>query len=119
VAAGEAVKYQGLLHVYGPQFWHDNVYIVGNEDALGALRDALTAVIDSGRGACLSFASDGEGFAAVVLKADQEQIDKLAMPYSDEVAREAGRGEWPDSLITADEYTALIKGAAALEEEGP
>lgn len=103
-----APKYAGKLHVYGPVAWHDDVFIVGTDAALIALRDGITAAIEAGHGACLSFAADGEGFATLVVKTDETRLEELCLPYSDRVA--AGRGgKHPAEGLSREEYARLTR----------
>lgn len=77
-----------VLHVYGQEQWHDDAYIVGDAASLQALRDAIDRALASGRDKCTSFVNDGEGFDVVVIKADPAVLDRLMVPYNDEIAEE-------------------------------
>jgi hypothetical protein len=77
-----------LLHVFGPQCWHDSSWIVGNREALTALRDAIDRVLsspDTGVGVEV-FAADGEGSQCFVYH--HELSDRSAVPYTGDDARE-------------------------------
>lgn len=76
------------LHVFGQAQWHDDAYIVGDETSLRALRDAIDRALASGRDKATSFVNDGEGFDVVVIKADEAVLDRLMLPYNDEIAAE-------------------------------
>lgn len=92
-----------LLHVYGQHHWHDEVIILGNKKALGALARALEKAIKSGRGETGDlYTADGEGYIVVVLRRDEtwpEGWEHLALPYTDDCARERrGDAVWPWEL---------------------
>lgn len=77
------------MHVYGQPHEHEEVFIVGNREALEELRDRLTQVLECPAPAeskVLAFAGDGEGFEIrVALIGDRELKDWL-LPYFDETA---------------------------------
>ncbi len=79
-----------LLHIYGQEAWHDNVYIVGNALALTRLRNAINAVLGGPSTAKTeAFASDGEGFGIyVICNDDAEKWGKLRVPYTQEYSRD-------------------------------
>ncbi len=79
-----------LLHIYGQQAWHDNVYIVGNQVALMRLRNTINAVLGGPSLAKTeAFASDGEGFGIhVICNEDAETWNKLRVPYMAEYSRD-------------------------------
>lgn len=57
-----------FLHIV-PQFmWHSPAYIAGNVKGLTALRDALTAAIESGKAEASVFANDGEGYGVEITR---------------------------------------------------
>ena len=94
------MDYHGTLHIYSPALWHDDAWIAGTPDALEALRDAINVALASGDGACKSFAADGEGFAAIVLRVDEAVAVTLRVPYTDDVAKDAGEyGRHPSEII--------------------
>ncbi len=82
-----------LLHIYGQEAFHDEVYIVGNKEALTDLRNAIDMVLAE----CLSCrtgvsVNDGEGYDVIVVKDDNdwknESWIKRAVPYTADYARE-------------------------------
>jgi hypothetical protein len=91
-----------VLHVYGQAAWHDDVVIAGTADALQALLCQLAMVLndiahnyepDPTR-AHTFFVSDGEGFRIRIVQVEDD--GKLAVPYSDKIAREERPGAvWP------------------------
>ncbi|MGE5593063.1 MAG: hypothetical protein ACM3X3_05220 [Betaproteobacteria bacterium] len=95
-----AVSY---LHVYGQEQWHDDVQIIGNKRALQALRDAVNAVLQEHKEEASMdtvFTGDGEGYRVTVIRLDDERTwPTLAVPYTDEFARETREGAvWPDRI---------------------
>lgn len=80
------------LHIYSPQQWHDDAYIVGNTEGLIALRDAINRALGEERkGGLAAFVNDGEGFYGAVVRVDDksEKFDLLAVPYvGEEYAKE-------------------------------
>lgn len=92
-----------LLHIYGQSVWHDPAFIVGNVSALKALRDAIDQAIKNLKeGKKVSNAdfctNDGEWYNIYVI-VDEENLERRALPYTDEVARENdpdARWPWQD-----------------------
>ncbi|HEX7324293.1 MAG TPA: hypothetical protein VF292_02925 [Rhodanobacteraceae bacterium] len=82
----ETFPHAPWAHIYAQGAWHDAAYIVGNQAALTALRDALDAALRTGVGAVELYANDGEGYAAVCLL--RPSIKGAAAPYTECVARE-------------------------------
>lgn len=74
------------LHIYAQEYWHDEAYIVGTQAALGALRNAIDAALETGRGKAELFVSDGEGYTVHVMAESDETMGKLCAPYTDEFA---------------------------------
>lgn len=75
------------LHIYAQEIWHDDAYIAGTTEALKLLRDAIDAAIATGTGRAECFVCDGEGYRIEVVATTDEQIDKMAVPYTDECAK--------------------------------
>lgn len=74
------------LHVYSPSYFHDHAFIVGNKEALEALRDAIEAALETGSavGETTASTADGEGFDLKVYREeDEEYWDKASLPYTD------------------------------------
>lgn len=68
-----------LLHVYGQSAWHDDVFIVGNRQALKALREAIGKALEQGQGETNDvFVADGEGYGvAEKLYGDPDERGKV------------------------------------------
>ncbi len=72
-----------LLHVYGQFAWHDDVFLIGDRDALMKLRDAVDQALEKGAGSFTGFVTDGEGFECHVHLADEKELLELKLPYCD------------------------------------
>lgn len=90
-----------LLHVYGQDAWHDEVYIIGNRAGLESLLNTIIRAIETGVDSTPScdesdpvFVSDGEGFTTVVFCDESDWQGEfwrnLAMPYNNDYAQ----GSW-------------------------
>ncbi len=82
----------GLLHLYGQGYYHDEVYIVGSRASLISLKKAIEDALETGRGSAEFFTADGEGYDLNILaREDQWESEfwtNLAFPYSEEFARD-------------------------------
>jgi len=78
------------LHIYAQEWEHQKAYIVGSEDALNSLRDAIhTALREHTSESRVIFAADGEGYRVhFIALEDGQQWNRLALPYTDETARD-------------------------------
>lgn len=68
-----------LLHVYGQQVEHDDVVIVGNNEGLVALRNAIDDVLknqDEDITNASHFANDGEGYDTIIVRNDKPASDR-------------------------------------------
>lgn len=85
------------VHLHAQATWHDSAYISANRSGLLALRQAIDEALGAAQtGAADVFTNDGEGFDLRVRCVTGEQIYKLALPYTDEVAREGDPNAiWP------------------------
>ena len=92
---------KGLLHIYGQRWWHNDAYLVGTRDALTDLRDAITAILESGEPKLVEvFANDGEGYEVSVFVVDEEQMARMAVPYTNDAACEQSEtATWPGALL--------------------
>ena len=86
-----------ILHVYGQGQWHEEVFIVGDKVALQLLVNAINKAISDGAGECQTSVNDGEGFDVYIHRVnDQQTLDKLAVPYTKDVAEEKDSAAiWP------------------------
>jgi hypothetical protein len=74
------------VHIHGQAYWHNDVYIVGNNEGLLKLKEAVDKAILEGMGKVSTFVNDGEGYDIVIKQVDN--IEKYAVPYHDECAEE-------------------------------
>ena len=81
-----------LLHIYGQIAWHDEVTIIGDKTSLTKLRNAIEEAINKDSSMTDGVVNDGEGFNILII--NDNNIDKLPLPYSDEVASEKNQDIW-------------------------
>lgn len=97
------------LVVYAQQQEHDDAFLVGNNAALGRLRDAIDAALVSGDGEADFFQPDGEGYTLhVVITEDAWSArpptiwQRLVESYADYPGRDRGddfRNLSPHALV--------------------
>lgn len=75
------------LHIYAQEIWHGDAYIVGTPAALRMVREAIDAALQTGHIATECCACDGEGYTLYVMSLSEEQMDRLIVPYEDEIAK--------------------------------
>lgn len=87
------------LHIYAQSSWHDEAWIAGNREGLTRLRDAIDKALLDGKGnSDHVFTTDGEGYRVIAMKLTDEELGKLGMPYTDDIA--AGGGTvWPWTMV--------------------
>lgn len=101
------------LHIFAQHDWHDDAYIVGEREALEALRDAIDRVLSANKAQVMgAFVSDGEGFNVIVAPLEEAQFDKLKLPYTGKNAGDKRDKlhhglKLPNDLISQDEYAKL------------
>lgn len=80
-----------VLHVHGQEYWHDDVIIIGNGQALAALRELISLALARNSASSEFTVADGEGFnLSVQLRAasfGDPQWNDCAVPYTSEIAR--------------------------------
>lgn len=87
------------MHIYGQQSWHDSSYIVGTREDLVKLRDAIDAAIGLEKKTQMFYVNDGEGYDVMIYRVDDHTAGRLAVPYTEEMAREQGSDKvWPWDL---------------------
>lgn len=96
------------LHVYAQQAPHDEAFIVGNREALLALRRAINAALASGQGKADASVADGEGFSIHVILQEGDIYSPewlmVAVPYTGDWAAEHREGAvWPHDLLKEKE----------------
>lgn len=82
----EYPELSNYLHVYGPGAWHDDSNLIGDREALTKLRDAINVALEKGQSTMLSFTTDGEGYNLNICLMEQKNLDKMALPYIEEIA---------------------------------
>lgn len=96
-----------LLHIYAQEQWHGEAYIIGSRGGLIELKKAIIQALNSGKGETGEdvpiYASDGEGYKIKVTMNNTDWLkpfwDKLAMPYTGEVASDKREDAvWPWKL---------------------
>jgi len=93
----------GILHVYGQKAWHDDVYILGDQETMRALADAILRALagkPSRARKVRAYTNDREGYDVfVAYLSDERELSKLALPYSDPIARERDENAmWPEVI---------------------
>lgn len=76
------------LHLYPGAFWHDDGAIVGTRAGLAELRDALEIALRDGNAVASAFVNDGEEYCIYVHQVTDDDMQKMAVPYTDEMAAE-------------------------------
>ena len=99
------------LVVYGQLMWHCEASIVGTEEALVSLRDAIDEAIAKGAARRAFMPGDGEGYYVEVLKATADEVDRLPNQYTDENANSG------DELDNRFEFWKKL--AKFFKEQGP
>ena len=85
-----------ILHIYAQSYWHDDATIAGTKSSLEALRDAINVALTNGNSICPSMANDGEGYSIFIRTMSDTEADRMAAPYTDEIASEKGENAfWP------------------------
>lgn len=93
------------LHVYGQDFWHDSVHIVGDRQSLLDLRDCITRALEENTSDKFdTYASDGEGYTVHVVNATEAFMESMRLPYYGDIAHDHRRNKkWPHELTSKAE----------------
>ena len=77
-----------IIHLWQPGSFHEEQYIIGNRDGLEQLQKLIQRALEKhdGKTSAEFSVSDGEGYTLIVRCT--ENIDKLAVPYSEPFAKE-------------------------------
>lgn len=87
MGGGAGVENANLAHLYSQRRWHDDAFIVADDEALRRLARAVRDALAGGEGACEVFAADGEGYRIRVVRLrDPGLWDLLRLPYGDDCA---------------------------------
>lgn len=96
------------LHIYAQEYGHDQAYVVGEREALIALRDAIDRVLaneEDNKETFEAYAGDGEGFDVIVRCVDNTVFEELMLPYTDEVFDRKGRHPANIGCVLLEELT--------------
>lgn len=74
------------LVVFGQLMWHCEASIVGTEAALKVLRDAIDEAIVNNASKRTFMPGDGEGYYVEIIKATEDEVNRLPNQYTDENA---------------------------------
>ena len=97
-----------MLHIYSPIWQHADGYIIGDKRALKDLRDALDRAISGKEPTSFkAFVNDGEGYTVHVACLSEQEVDRLSLPYTDEMER-SNRGIAPHQAI-ANQMAEAVK----------
>lgn len=77
------------MHIYGQDYWHNDSFIIANKKGLLALKSAIEKALTTQRSETNVTVADGEGYHLHVISLnDQQKLQKLMLPYTDEIARD-------------------------------
>lgn len=89
----------GTLHIYSPVWQHADAFIIGDRQSLENLRDSLDRVLSGEEATGFNaFVNDGEGYNVRVAMFNEQEMDRLAVPYTDTMERPV-KGVWPHQAI--------------------
>lgn len=99
-----------LLHIYAQFFEHQEAYILGNETALLALRDALNQILSGQKDVTTAecFTNDGEGYLTFVKLCKESELNEANLPYTDFYERHGiePQNKTPYEIVGPEEYQA-------------
>ncbi len=75
-----------VLHLWSPEYFHSEGYVVGNYEGLIRLRNVIDNAITNGFSMDSVYIGDGEGYNLYVFRFDN--IMHAAVPYRDDIAAE-------------------------------
>ncbi|WP_203362987.1 hypothetical protein [Bacillus sp. REN10] len=95
-------------HIYSQDSWHDEAYIVGNKEGLEKLRDAINLTLEKGNTKNGFWPKDLEAYDVFIACVEDEVLDDLELPYSQEFYERADDEE--------EAYTVFKKPYYSLED---
>lgn len=104
------MKNKNTLQIYGQSHEHEAAYVIGDDMALHALRNALNEVLSGQKDVSHvpSFVSDGEGFTTFIkIVHKDEELDTLAYPYYERDSYEDRK--YPFELVGKENYFKAIE----------
>jgi hypothetical protein len=101
------------IHIYGQAYNHSDAFIIGNEEGLIALADALDMVSahwNDDTIAVNAFACDGEGYKIIIKRTDDKEMEQLELPYTETYQSDYDNidGKSPVEFIGVDAYKKLF-----------
>ena len=96
-----------LVHQYAQESWHRESLIYATAQGLRALRAAIDHALETGVGFTTATAHDGEGYFALVVRAEEEHFTGAQSPYCDPDIFAKKRGTSPEVLPGVDTALAL------------
>lgn len=91
-----------IVHIYGQEYWHSSAHVIGNRAGMAALREAIDQALatQDAQTATVSV-NDGEGYFLNVHVTDENEAMELAIPYTDEFAKEKkAKARWPHQFAS-------------------
>jgi len=88
--------FTNILAVYGQEYWHRDVMVIGDRGGLTVLRDVIDRALAKGAAEADVLVQDGEGYTVYVARGDSyAELADLRVPYKHPVARsEHGASAW-------------------------
>lgn len=108
------------LHIYAQAHWHQDAFVIGDREGLELLRDACEIALKREPSNCAfeAMTSDGEGYAVLVARLDNEQTwEQLMLPYTDPIT-DPRSGTPPWEALGEGRYVELHKKLRA-RDDGP
>lgn len=85
-----------ILHIYGQEAFHDDVYIAGNREGMDLLCNAILRSMNGALSGAEVSVCDGEWYTITVRVYSNEDAEKLAVPYTEDFAKERREAAiWP------------------------
>jgi hypothetical protein len=92
------------LQIYAQPFWHSEAYIMGNREALLALKDAISQAINGYPQKVEAFVEfDGEGYDVWVCECTDDELRTLQSHYTDECCGSRNGMTSPGALCASKE----------------
>lgn len=71
-----------ILHIYGQYEEHDDIEIVGDQQALMELRAAIDVALETKNGESEPYTNDGEGYTIHVTMLTPDEAEHIKTPYA-------------------------------------
>lgn len=92
------------LHIFGQEYSHDDVYIIGDEEALFRLKENIELLLNQTSKKVISsthFPNDGEGYKLYVIL--EKDMEKVQIPYSSDMFVHTYKQIHPASIVCEKE----------------